>query len=177
MNGPLSQHCFTSWLINSDSCIDIWAWCGTLSWNSSSWNAIFNPDTYSNIFGSFVRIFQFSRKYAVFLQVKSFLFPLSGKGLVPKDAHVLTDALIQSLENVILVESKLCWEMYSSLLRKQMVFLTSMVVIDLDCTSTLWIIQIAPHFVSVVTRSFERVFCHCYSHNSSDITPWTRSLP
>ena len=50
----------------------------------------------------------FLENTAVFLQVESFLFPLSGKGLVPKDAHVLTDALIQSLENVILVESKLC---------------------------------------------------------------------
>ena len=50
----------------------------------------------------------FLENTAVFLQVESFLFPLSGKGLVPKDAHVLTDALVQSPENVILVEVKLC---------------------------------------------------------------------
>ena len=50
----------------------------------------------------------FLENTAVFLQVKSFLFPLLGKDLVPKDAHVLTDALVQSPENVILVEVKLC---------------------------------------------------------------------
>ena len=33
----------------------------------------------------------FLENTTVFLQVESFLFPLSGKGLVPKDAHVLTD--------------------------------------------------------------------------------------
>ena len=44
----------------------------------------------------------FLENTAVFLQVESFLFPLSEKGLVPKDAHVLTDALVESLENVIL---------------------------------------------------------------------------
>ena len=57
-----------------------------------------------------VRLSEFSNfleNTAVFLQVKSFLFPLLGKVLVPKDAHVLTDALVQSPENVILVEVKL----------------------------------------------------------------------
>ena len=33
----------------------------------------------------------FLENTTVFLQVESFLFPLSGKGLVPEDAHVLTD--------------------------------------------------------------------------------------
>ena len=50
----------------------------------------------------------FLENTAAFLQVKSFLFPLLRKDLVPKDAHVLTDALVQSPENVILVEVKLC---------------------------------------------------------------------
>ena len=40
----------------------------------------------------------FLENTAVFLQVESFLFPRLGKGLVPKD--VLTDALVQSPENV-----------------------------------------------------------------------------
>ena len=64
----------TTWLINSDSCIEICAWCGTLSWNGSSWKSIFNLDTHSNIFRSFIRIFQFSRKYCS--------LPASGKFLI-----------------------------------------------------------------------------------------------
>ena len=93
---PFLNTASTSWLINSDSCIDICAWCGTVSWNGSSWKSIFNLDMHSHIFGSFVRISQFSRNIAVFLQVESFLFPFLRKGLVPKDAHVLTDPLAQS---------------------------------------------------------------------------------
>ena len=50
----------------------------------------------------------FRENTAVFLHVESFLFPLSGKNLVPKDAHFLTDVLVQSPENVFLVEVKLC---------------------------------------------------------------------
>ena len=50
----------------------------------------------------------FRENPAVFLHVESFLFPLSGKSLVPKDAHFLTDVLVQSPENVFLVEVKLC---------------------------------------------------------------------
>ena len=50
----------------------------------------------------------FLENTAIFLQVESFLFPLSRKGLLPKNVHVLIDALVQSQENVILVEVKLC---------------------------------------------------------------------
>ena len=87
---PFLSIACTSWVINSDTCIEIWAWCGTPSWNGSSWNLkwflpILNSDTHSNIFGSFARIFQFSKKYCS--QVESFLFPLSEKDLVPKDAR------------------------------------------------------------------------------------------
>ena len=46
----------------------------------------------------------FIKNTAVFLQEESFLFPLSEKGLVPKDASVLADALMKSPENVFLVE-------------------------------------------------------------------------
>ena len=118
---PFLSIACTSWVINSDTCIEIWAWCGTPSWNGSSWNLkwflpILNSDTHSNIFGSFARIFQFSKKYCS--QVESFLFPLSEKDLVPKDAHVLTDTLVQSPENVFLVDVKLCWERFPSFLRK-----------------------------------------------------------
>ena len=42
----------------------------------------------------------FLKNIAVFLQEESFLFPLSEKDLVPKDAHVLTDTLLQSPENL-----------------------------------------------------------------------------
>lgn len=48
----------------------------------------------------------FLENTAVFLQVENFLFASSGKGLLPKD--VLTDTLVQSPENVFLVELKLC---------------------------------------------------------------------
>ena len=64
----------TSWLINLDSCFDIWAWCGTLSWNGSSYKSI-NPDTHSNIFGSLLRIFQFSKKYCSLPATEN--FPIS----------------------------------------------------------------------------------------------------
>ena len=53
----------TSWLINSNSCIDIWAWCVTLSCKGSSWKSIFNPETHSNIFELFFSILKFSKKY------------------------------------------------------------------------------------------------------------------
>ena len=38
----------------------------------------------------------FLKNTAVFLREESFLFSLSEKRLVPKDVHVLTDALVQS---------------------------------------------------------------------------------
>ena len=44
----------------------------------------------------------------VFVQVESFLFLYLGKGLVPKDARVITDALVQTLENAFLLEVQLC---------------------------------------------------------------------
>ena len=49
----------------------------------------------------------FLKNTTVFLQVKSFLYLLLEKGLAPKDVHVLTDALVQSLENVLLVKISL----------------------------------------------------------------------
>ena len=50
----------------------------------------------------------FLENTTVFVQVESFLFLYSGKGLVPKDAHVITDALAQTLENAFLLEVQLC---------------------------------------------------------------------
>ena len=50
--------------------------------------------------------------------MESLLFPLSEKGLVPKDAHVLTDAFVLSPENLFLVEVRLCRESFPSLVRK-----------------------------------------------------------
>ena len=69
-----------------------------------------------------------------------------------------------------------------------MVFLTSIVVetlemvgmmmlIDLYCTLTLQMIHINPHSASIMRGSFQKAFCHCYSHDSFDILPWTLSLP
>ena len=55
----------------------------------------------------------------------NFPIPLSEKALVPKDAYVLTDAFVQSPENMFLVEVRLYWvevslywERFPSLLRK-----------------------------------------------------------
>ena len=67
-----------------------------------------NPDTHSNIFVSFVRIFQFSEKYCSLPASGKFPFSPFGKGFVPKDPHVLTDTVVQSPENVFLVEVRLC---------------------------------------------------------------------
>ena len=178
----------TFWLINSDSCVDIWAWCGTLSWNGSSWKSIFNSDTHSNMFGSFFRIFQCS---IVFVQVESFLFLYSGKGLVPKDARVITDALVQTLGNAFLLEVQLCWERFPSLLRKLLpngVFdfhsgWDSWDGWDDDVDWPLLYFDVAndtnhpPHSASIMRGSFQKAFCHCYSHDSFDILPWTLSLP
>ena len=58
--------------------------------------------------GPLSEFYNFLENTAVFLQVESFLFFLLEKVLVPKDAHVLTDAMVQSLKNVIFVAVKLC---------------------------------------------------------------------
>ena len=178
----------TSLLINSDSCIDIWAWCGTLSWNGYSWKSIFNAAIHIFL-GRLSEYSSFLKSTAVFLQVKIFLFFLSEKVLVSKDAHVLTDALIQSPENVFLVEVKSYWEKFPSLLRKLLpnslfdfhggwdpwddwdddvdsTLLNVDVVNDLNC------LQCA----SVMRCSFQRTFYHCWSHESFKILPWTLSL-
>ena len=60
----------------------------------------------------------FLKNTAVSLQEESFLFPFLEKGLVSKDAHVLTDALLQSPENLLLFEVSLGSERFPSLLRK-----------------------------------------------------------
>ena len=110
------------------------------------------------MFGLLAKLFefQFSKKY--YSLPTSVNFPISsfGKSSVPKDAYVWIHALVQSPKNVVLVEVKFCWGNSS-----QIVFLTSMVIetleivemmmlIDLYCTSTLWITQIAPHSASVM---------------------------
>ena len=98
----------TSRVINLDSCIDIWPWCGKLSWNGSSWKSIFNTDTYSNIFELFVRIFQFSKKYCSLSARGSFLFRLSEKRFNTKGCTCFNYASVQSPENGFLVEVSLC---------------------------------------------------------------------
>ena len=39
--------------------------------------------------------FSFLKNTAVFLQLKTFLFPLSEEGVLPENAHVLINALVQ----------------------------------------------------------------------------------
>ena len=112
---PFLNIASTSYLINSDSCIDTWAWCGTLSWNGHSWKSIFKPNTHSNIFGSFVRISNFLKNTAVFLQVESFLLTWS---CVEKDFL-------------------LCWGNFY-----QMVFWTSMVVETFEMVGMMMLIDL-----------------------------------
>ena len=110
----------TSWLINLDSYIDIWAWWRSISWNVFTWKSIFNPDTHPNIFGLLVWIFefQFSKRYFSLPTCRKFPISYFGKWSVPKHAYVLIHALVQYPKNVFLVEVKFCRERFLSLLRK-----------------------------------------------------------
>ena len=180
---------FTSYVINSDPYLDIWACFGTFSWNGSSWKSFLTQISILIFLGRLSEVSNLLKNIAVF-QVEVFLFTFLGKGLVPKDAHVLIDVLVQSSENLFLVEVRLCWERFPSLFRKLLpsgLQLTSVVVetlemtkmmllLDLYWTSTLWMIKIASHSASVKRGSFKMVLCHCYSHSTSDILPWTLSL-
>ena len=58
--------------------------------------------------GRLSKLSNFLKNTAVFLQVKNFLFLLSENNFVPNDAHVLTDASVQSPKNVFLVKVMSC---------------------------------------------------------------------
>ena len=155
----------TSWLINSDSYIDIWAWCGALSWNGPPWKFIFNPDTHSDIFGSFVRISQSP----------------CGKRFSAKGCTCFNWCIGKISGKCVFGKGELSWERFPSLLRKLLPngLLTSMVVETLEMVEMMMLIDlywtsallISPNSASVMRGSFERAFCHCHSHESSDILP------
>ena len=52
-----------SFVNNQDSCVDIFGWWGTFSWNGFKMKSIFWPDTHSKILGLLVNFFQCFTKY------------------------------------------------------------------------------------------------------------------
>ena len=141
--------------------------------------------------GRLSEFFNFLKNTVVFLQVESFLFPLSEKGLLPKDTHILTDALVESPRNLFSVEKRLCWKRFPSLSRKVLPNgdfdfhggwdpwndwdddvdwpLLNFNVVNNTNTPP-------PHSASVMSGSFEKAFCHWYSSDSFYIFPSTLSF-
>ena len=105
----------TSWLINSDYCIDIWASCETFwKWYLM---AILTQIPIL-IFWVVCQNFPILWKYWSLPTIGNFPISPFGKGLLSKHKHAFGDALAQSPENVFLVEVRSCWKRFPSLLRE-----------------------------------------------------------
>ena len=92
--------------------------CGSLSWNGSSWKSIFNPDTHSNIFESFVRIFQFYKKYCSIPARGKFPFSPIGKRFSTKGCKCFSWCIDEISGKCVFGRVSLYWERFPSFLRK-----------------------------------------------------------
>ena len=149
-----------------------------------------NPDTHSNIFGSFVRIFQFSEKYCSLPASGKFPFSPFGKRVCTKGSTCFNwysgtvsgkcvfgrgEVMLRKV-SLFFEETLTSWSFWLPwFLRLEMIKM--MMLIDLYWTLTLKIRIPLPHFASAMRGSFDRAFCHCSSHDSSVILCWTLSLP